>query len=61
MIPVELAAEIEGPDARHPIFTGKIYGTKDEALTALSDAAVRIGRAAVGLPPLVGQPVTVVG
>jgi hypothetical protein len=48
-----LADAVEGRDATGPAFTGKVYATKDEAIEELSRAAVRVGREAAGLPPLV--------
>ena len=59
MPPDPLTDEIEGQDGAGAMFKGKVYVTKDEALEALSRAAVRIGRAAAGLGPLVNPPVVV--
>jgi hypothetical protein len=59
MLPEPLMDEIEGRDADGPVFTGKVYATHDNAVEALSRAAVRVGREAAGLPPLVAAPVTV--
>jgi uncharacterized protein (TIGR02996 family) len=53
MLPDPLADEIEGRDVTRPMFAGKVYTSKEEALEALSRAAVRIGRKTAGLPPLV--------
>jgi hypothetical protein len=45
-----LADAVEGRDTTGPpFFTGKVYGTKYEAIDELSRAAVRVGQKAVGL------------
>ena len=59
MLPDPLADEIEGRDVTGPVFTGKVYGSKQEAVEELSGAAVRVGREAAGLGPLVGMPVVI--
>jgi uncharacterized protein (TIGR02996 family) len=59
MLPDPLAGVIEGRHAVGPVFSGKVYATKDDAIEALSRAAVRIGRTEAGLPPFVEPPATV--
>jgi uncharacterized protein (TIGR02996 family) len=48
-LPDPFADIIEGPDATGPVFTGKVYSKKEDAIEALSRAAVEIGRRAAGL------------
>jgi uncharacterized protein (TIGR02996 family) len=59
MLPDQMTDEIEGREVTGPVFTGKVYTSKEDAIEALSRAAVRIGRKAAGLPPLVAAPMTV--
>jgi hypothetical protein len=59
MLPDPLADVIEGRDVTGPVFSGKVYTSKEDSLEALSRAAVRIGRKAAGLPPLVEAPTMV--
>jgi hypothetical protein len=58
-LPDQMADEIEGRDVTGPVFTGKVYTSKEDAPKALSRAAVRIGRKAAGLLPLVETPTMV--
>jgi uncharacterized protein (TIGR02996 family) len=58
-LPDTFADAVEGRDAAGPVFTGKVYGSKQEAVEELSGAAVRVGREAAGLGPLVGMPVVI--
>jgi uncharacterized protein (TIGR02996 family) len=59
VLPDLLANAVEGQDATGFVFTGKVYATKDAALEELSRTAVRVGREAAGLPPLVGMWTTI--
>jgi uncharacterized protein (TIGR02996 family) len=58
-LPDVLADAVKGLDTAGPVFTGKVYGSKEEAVEELSHAAVRVGRDAAGLRPLVGMPVVI--
>jgi uncharacterized protein (TIGR02996 family) len=58
-LPDLLADAVEGQDVTGFVFTGKVYATKDAAIEELSRAAIRVGREAAGLPPLVGASITI--
>ncbi len=60
LLPDPLAGELEGPEVTGDVFKGRKYGSHAAAVEALSQAAVRIGREAAGLSPLVTAPTTII-
>jgi hypothetical protein len=59
LLPDPLAGEVECRDVAGPVFTGKVYATREDAVEALSWAAVRVGREAARLPPLADTPMMI--